>query len=77
MSEPTRQDWHSWATNSVTKNFQERLKLELFEIKDAWAYGNFTSQSCDQTVQINAKQIGKCEAIKDILVFIETAKEVE
>ncbi len=63
-----------WATSPETKAFQEKLKEDRQLILEAWARGNFTSKSLEETCQKNSEHIGMVSAIDEIIAWIDEQK---
>ena len=58
-------------SETLVKKVKENLQYRIQEYKDAWANGQFTTESVDGTAQMNAKWLGRCEAETEILELIE------
>ena len=51
---------------------KRQLQQDVQDIKDAWANGNYTGESAEATLQLNAEAIGKVSTCESIIEFIET-----
>jgi hypothetical protein len=57
-----------WLENPVTQLLRKRLLPQwVEEEKDRWAAGHFTDLSQFGTAILNAKAIGRCETLEDII----------
>jgi len=56
-----------WKHHPETKRLHNYLKRISGELMEAWANGQYTTESTEGTAQLNAKAIGKYEAISEIL----------
>lgn len=63
----TEQEWAEWKLHPVTMQYHKCLEQFLENLKQQWVSGNFTSSSTDETVQLNASNIGKAQMLIDIL----------
>ena len=63
----TEQEWTDWKLNPVTICFNRRLEIFLDSLKQQWVSGNFTATTSDETVQLNAVNIGKAQMAQDLL----------
>lgn len=60
-----------WLSLEQTVDLVIKLKSDKETLMELWADGSFTGQSADNTLQINAKMIGMCQAIDSIVEYIE------
>lgn len=56
-----------WRHNPVTQAVMAQLKSRVEATMMRWADGRFTSESVDETVQLNAREIGRVMAWRDVL----------
>jgi hypothetical protein len=64
---PTEAEFLAWESHPVTMLFRDRLEARLNDLKTLWASGAFTDQSQFGTAILNAKAIGRCEEITEML----------
>ena len=65
----TKEEWSAWVEHPTTKIFREFLRKQVEEGKDFWLGGKFTSPEGDQTLQMNARAIGTCQAYHNMLTL--------
>ncbi len=53
----------------------ETIKEDRENIVAAWAGGNYTAESADGTVQLNAEALGNLKAIENILITLSEYEE--
>jgi len=56
-----------WLLSEDTGKLKKYLKEYIEEVKDMWASGQFTGESSDSTVQLNAKAIGTVHFAETLL----------
>lgn len=66
MRDIPREMWIEWQAMNCTKEFLQYLKEEIEVGKEAWTTGMFTAETAEGTAQLNAKALGKIEALKDL-----------
>lgn len=65
----SKREVQEWKANEVTKRFFERLRKDREEIANAVIRGDYTGESVDETAQLLAREIGKAQAIENILEY--------
>lgn len=63
----TEEEWSSWLGHPTTKVFREFLRKQVAETTDHWVTGKFTGPTGFDSLQMNSRAIGECQAWKDIL----------
>ena len=66
-----------WQSHPGTQAYLRKLYEDRDSIKEGWANGEYTTESIDGTVQLNSKNIGKAEAIQEMIEYIEGDEEIE
>lgn len=66
---PSKEEWDLWRLHPVTKTFLALLAQRREDLKDQWAVGAFTDQGQFGTAILNARAIGGCTVLGDILNF--------
>ena len=64
---PTEAEWQDWLDHPATKAQLRLLRKWKEEAKEQWAAGAFTDLSQYGTAILNAKAIGGCELIENVL----------
>lgn len=59
--------WDDWLQHPATKALREHFRRRQEMLKDRWASGEFTDVSQYGAAILNAKAIGQCEAIQDLI----------
>lgn len=67
VREVSEEEWASWKFDPVTVALFAYLRGRVEEMKQAWVEGRFTHQSAEGTAQLNAKAMGACDTISQIL----------
>ena len=71
LSRPVRpvseEEFRNWELDPVTVAFKAYLRNKLNGAKSDWVAGKFTHPSAEGTAQINARALGYCEVIQEIL----------
>lgn len=62
----------SWFEHPCTRSLMSTLNADLCVLMEQWKEGVYTDESADATVALNSKNIGICQAIEEILEYIET-----
>ena len=56
----------------------DKVINELEEVHDeyleSWAAGAFTSESVDETAQMNARALGKVQMLEEVVALLRTAR---
>lgn len=65
----TKQEVLEWKHNPVTKRFFEKLETDKKLIAEEVILGAYTGSSVDETAQLIAREIGKAQALHNILEF--------
>lgn len=60
-----------WRENSETRKFVRILNSEIKRIQEAWAEGQLTGPTIDETVQLNSKFIGVVQGFTNALEIIK------
>lgn len=70
----SKQEWIDWKSNSVTKEFLERLFTKREEIKEGIAEETIVEEAIQ-------RHIGQCQAYKDVINYalydFDTANSIE
>lgn len=59
-----------WREHTETRKFVQILKMEIKRIQEAWAEGQLTGPTMDETVQMNSKFIGVVQGFTNALEII-------
>lgn len=63
-----------WCSHPLTQSLMLTLYGDMAGHFEAWANGDFTGETADETVQKNSKALGSVAAIEGILAWLEDAK---
>lgn len=61
--------WKAWLDHPVTQVLREYLRKEKHSLQERWSAGEFTDMSHFGTAILNAKAVGQCEVIENLLDF--------
>lgn len=59
-------NYEFWLNHPITAELLKTLDNDFEALKQAWALGFFTAESKDGTIQKNAKNLGKSEALLEM-----------
>lgn len=68
---PTAEEVRGWMGMGVGKYFNNVLLTQMEDLKDAWANGEFTGSTTEETIQKNSEALGKIQQIAEILLTLE------
>lgn len=63
----SKSEFIDWKSQSVTKAFIDELIKLIQQAKDSWADGVYTMATIDETVQLNARNIGTVQTLQTLL----------
>lgn len=61
-----------WLNHPVTQALILRLATEELDGAAHWAEGDYTAETADQTAQLNARELGKCQALGEVRQWLES-----
>lgn len=64
------EEWQEWKVHPGTKEFFEHLKEVREGLREGWSRGQFTGETGDKTLQMNAEAIGRVAMI-DYLIDLD------
>lgn len=67
MSDLTKEEFSEWLDHPVTKQYQQILLSLRKDLLEQWAAGNFTGSSAEETVQLNAKALGRIHQLEELM----------
>lgn len=73
----TRGERESWLQHPCTRSLLHTLDADSMDITEAWSNGNYTAESKDGTMQLNAEALGHFKAVSSILDFVEGINDEE
>ena len=71
LEKPTHEQLVDWRESRTTKYLLNEIDNTILELQERWAAGNFTGETADSTVQLNAKYLGVVQGLLEIKDFIE------
>lgn len=83
MRELSEDEFRDWKEHPLTRVFLHWVADNIKGLEKSWGRGNFTGPDAFETVQLNSKALGKCEAYErvlewdhaDALTFINESQE--
>lgn len=66
-SSPQENEFKEWLAHPTTRRLREWLRGRQEQLKARWAAGEFTDLHKYGAAMLNAKAIGSCEVIDDVL----------
>lgn len=77
LEPPEKERIHEWSTLRETKYARARIEGEIEELKNQWAIGQFTTESVDETSQLNSEALGRIRGLFYALDFLTKDEEDE
>lgn len=65
----SKQQVLDWQADPVTKAFLQQLQKDRLELAESVISGDISGETVDETAQLLAREVGKAQAIQNILDF--------
>lgn len=71
----TQVEQQEWATSPVAEKFLSELRESRQETMEHWASEQYTGDSAEKTLQVNAKALGGISVLNQVIEKIEGMRE--